>query len=89
MPMMPSTGLFPQERKEIADGYYRLAIKPLAEDWILPETRIHTLNSMGHNWWSSCVGMCGVATLAFRNELPQADRIIRGDQFGYQRMGCV
>ncbi len=32
---------------------------------------------MGHNWWSSCVGMCGVATLAFRNELPQADRIIR------------
>ena len=28
--------LSPQERKEIADGYYRLAIKPLAEDWILP-----------------------------------------------------
>lgn len=68
--------LTPSERKEIAEGYYRLAIKPLAEDWILPDTRIHTLNSMGHNWWASCVGMCGVAALAFSDELPECKRIV-------------
>lgn len=68
--------LTPQERKKIAEGYYRLAVKPLAEDWVLPETRIHTLNSMGHNWWASCVGMCGIGALAFRNEIPDADKII-------------
>lgn len=66
-----------KDRKTIAEGFYRLAVKPLAEDWLLPETRIHSLNSMGHNWWASCVGMCGVGALAFRDEIPETDRIIR------------
>ncbi len=64
--------LTPKERKEIAEGVWRLAAEPLLGDWILDDTRIHSLNSMGHNWWTSCVGMGGLLALAISNELPEA-----------------
>lgn len=61
------------ERKEIATGLNRLAIQPALGDWLLNPTRIHSLNSMGHNWWTSCVGMAGVLSLSLRYELPQTE----------------
>ncbi|MDE5839766.1 MAG: heparinase II/III-family protein, partial [Muribaculaceae bacterium] len=64
--------LAPKERKEIAQGLWRLAGEPLLGDWLLDETRIHSLNSMGHNWWTSCVGMGGLLALAISNEVPEA-----------------
>ncbi len=64
--------LIPGERKEIANGVYRLAVEPLLGDWILEPTRIHSLNSMGHNWWTSCAGMGAILALAISNELPEA-----------------
>ena len=64
--------LTPDERRKIADGLYRLAVEPLLGDWILEPTRIHSLNSMGHNWWSSCAGMGGLLALAISNEKPEA-----------------
>lgn len=64
--------LTPAERKEIAQGLYNLAVEPLLGDWILEPTRIHSLNSMGHNWWTSCAGMGGLLALAISNELPKA-----------------
>ena len=60
------------ERKEIAEGLYRLAVEPLLGDWLLEPTRIHSLNSMGHNWWTSCAGMGGLLALAISNEVPAA-----------------
>lgn len=45
------------ERKKIAKELYRLGVEPLLGDWLLEPTRIHSLNSMGHNWWTSCVCM--------------------------------
>lgn len=45
------------ERKEIARGLKRLALDPCLGDWVLEPTRIHSLNSMGHNWWISCACM--------------------------------
>jgi hypothetical protein len=60
------------DRKTIAQGVYRLAVVPALGDWLLEPTRIHTLNSMGHNWWSSCVGMGGLLALAISNEVPEA-----------------
>lgn len=63
------------ERKQIAHGIYRLALQPLAEDWIIPETRIHALNSMGHNWWSACVSMAGVLALALYDDIPEAQKL--------------
>lgn len=60
------------EKKEIAQGLYNLAVEPLLGDWINEPTRIHSLNSMGHNWWSSCAGMGGLLALAISNEIPEA-----------------
>lgn len=64
--------LTPAERKQIAEGMYALAVEPLLGDWILEPTRIHSLNSMGHNWWTSCAGMGGLLALAISNEVPEA-----------------
>ena len=60
------------ERKRMANGFYRLAVEPLLGDWINDETRIHSLNSMGHNWWTSCAGMGGLLALAISNEVAAA-----------------
>ncbi len=60
------------ERKLITTELTRLAIRPALEDWLLEPTRIHSLNSMGHNWWTSCVCMAGVLSMAFQNEIPEA-----------------
>lgn len=60
------------ERREVAQGVWRLAGEPLLGDWLLEPSRIHSLNSMGHNWWTSCVGMGGILALAISNEVPEA-----------------
>lgn len=66
--------LTPAERNEIARGMYRLAVEPLLGDWILEPSRIHSLNSMGHNWWTSCVGMGSLLALSVSNEVPEAGK---------------
>ena len=57
------------ERKQIAEGLNKLALEPLLGDWLIEPTRIHSLNSMGHNWWTSCVCMGGILALSLQNEL--------------------
>lgn len=61
-----------EDRKTIVDGLVRMGIRPALDNWVLGETRFHTLNSMGHNWWSACVGMAGVASLAILGDYPEA-----------------
>jgi hypothetical protein len=61
-----------QERKHFAQRLVVLGIEPSMRDWINKDTRIHTLNSMGHNWWSSIVGQAGVTALAVMKEIPEA-----------------
>lgn len=60
------------ERKEIAKGLKRLALEPALGDWLLEPTRIHSLNSMGHNWWTACACVGGILALSLQNELPEA-----------------
>ncbi|MGN0049400.1 MAG: heparinase II/III family protein [Bacteroides sp.] len=60
------------ERKQIAEGLKRLALEPCLGDWLLEPTRIHSLNSMGHNWWTSCACMGGILALSLQNELSEA-----------------
>lgn len=60
------------EKKKIAEGLYRLGVEPSLGDWLLEPTRIHSLNSMGHNWWTSCVCMGGILALSLQNELDDA-----------------
>ena len=35
---------------------------------------MHTYDTMGHNWWSACVYMSGLTSLAIRNEIPEASK---------------
>ncbi|WP_372743963.1 heparinase II/III family protein [Lutibacter sp.] len=63
-----------KERKEIAQSILDLGILPAREDWLNPNTNMHTFDSMGHNWWSACVFMSGFASLAIRNEFPEAEK---------------
>ena len=60
------------ERKKIAVELKRLALEPTLGDWLLEPTRIHSLNSMGHNWWTSCACMGGILAISLQNELPEA-----------------
>ena len=48
-----------------------MAVEPALGDWLLEPARIHSLNSMGHNWWTSCVCQGGILALSLQNELPE------------------
>ncbi len=61
------------ERKTITGAMIRLGILPTLDDWVLGEKRIHALDSMGHNWWSVCVSMAGLAALSLVGDEPQAE----------------
>jgi oligo-alginate lyase len=77
------------DRKTVARGLVTLGILPALNDWLIGDKRIHTLDSMGHNWWSACVFMAGVGALAVMDEEPRArgwlDEISRAtpEWFGY------
>lgn len=78
------------ERKRIAEAIARLGVLPTLNDWVLPERRIHALDSMGHNWWSVCVSLAGVAAVALLGDDERApewvERAAHGLElwFGYQ-----
>lgn len=61
-----------QERKHMATRIVELGIKPSLDDWTSTDKRLHTINSMGHNWWSSLVYNAGKSSLAVMTEIPEA-----------------
>lgn len=65
--------LTPAERNRLAGALVKGAIKPILGDWIDGAERIHSLDTMGHNWFSHIVFGAGVATIAIKTEEPQAD----------------
>lgn len=56
------------DRQTITQGLIRGAILPIMNDWVDGATRIHTLDTMGHNWWAHIVFGAGVAALAVRDD---------------------
>ncbi len=60
------------DRRTIVDGLIRSAILPIMGDWVDGRTRIHTLDTMGHNWWGHIVFGAGVGTLAILRDDPRA-----------------
>jgi oligo-alginate lyase len=64
--------LTPQERKELASRCAEEGILPVLNDWVLGEERIHSLDTMGHNWWSAIVFGAGIASMAVLDEDPRA-----------------
>ena len=65
------------ERALIAESMIRLGILPTLNDWVLGDERIHALDSMGHNWWSVCVSMAGLAALSLQGDDPRAENWVQ------------
>jgi len=65
------------QRLAIAQSMIRLGILPTLKDWLLPHERIHALDSMGHNWWSVCVSMAGLAAMSLLGDEPQAEQWVQ------------
>jgi hypothetical protein len=75
--------LSPSHRQTIADAMVRLAILPTLDDWILPGARVHSFDSMGHNWWGVCVAGAGLCALALLGDDPRAQGWIDAVDAGY------
>lgn len=60
-----------EERKTIGKNLVERGIEPMLNEWLLGKTRTIALDSMGHNWWSSCVFLPGVAALVVSDEEPK------------------
>lgn len=73
------------DRKRIAEVMVRLAVLPILDDWVLPGTRIHSLDSMGHNWWGVCVSGAGLCTLALLGDDPRAQGWIDAIDAGFKQ----
>ena len=73
------------DRKKIADVMVGMAVLPILNDWVLPGTRIHSLDSMGHNWWSVCVSGAGLCALALLDDDARAQGWIDAIDAGFKQ----
>jgi len=73
----------PEDVQQWSSSISHKGIEPLLADWIDPKTRIHALDSMGHNWWAVCVSGAAVGLFAVRDTHPKADSLLHriGDNF--------
>lgn len=62
-----------EEKELFADRILHLGVMSALGDWVLPETRIHAVDSMGHNWWAVCIGDAATALLAIKDDLKNVD----------------
>jgi len=65
-----------EERAQWRDALSHKGIEPVLADWIDPQTRIHALDSMGHNWWAVCVSGAAIGLFAVRDTHPGADALL-------------
>jgi hypothetical protein len=61
-----------EESKTFANALVEKGINLILQDWVLGNQRIHSLDTMGHNWWSVCVFNAGIASIAILDEEPRA-----------------
>jgi oligo-alginate lyase len=71
------------DSQTIAATMIRLGLEPTLNDWILPGKRIHSFDSMGHNWWGVCVAGAGLCALALLGDDPRAQSWIDAVDAGY------
>jgi len=73
------------DRKRIADVMVSMAVLPILDDWVLPGTRIHSLDSMGHNWWGVCVSGAGLCALTLLGDDPRVQGWIDAMDAGFKQ----
>jgi oligo-alginate lyase len=73
------------DRKTIADAMVRLSVLPTLNDWVIPGRRIHSFDSMGHNWWGVCVAGAGLCALALLGDDERAQGWIDAADAGFEQ----
>ncbi len=73
------------DRKAIADAMVRLSVLPTLNDWVLVGRRIHSFDSMGHNWWGVCVAGAGLCALALLGDHASAQGWIDAADAGFEQ----
>jgi hypothetical protein len=56
------------DRSAVARFLQEKCCDPIRADWTQPETRIHSLDTMGHNWWSVIVGGAAITEALLGNK---------------------
>ena len=72
-----------EDRKALEEAMVSKAVEPILNDWIQPGKRIHSLDSMGHNWWGVCVTGAGLCALALLGDDPRAREWIDAVDAGF------
>lgn len=62
-----------EERDYFIAQTYQKGIRPILEDWVLPVSRLHALDTMGHNFWITITSAAGFASVVLRDYLPDGD----------------
>ena len=55
------------ERERVARAAVDKGVTEILRDWVLPGTRIHALDTMGHNFWCVIISAAALGTLVFRD----------------------
>lgn len=66
-----------EENEKIIKNAYDKGIKFIYEDWVKHETRIHALDTMGHNWWVVMVSSGALAATILKDVIPDGEEIAR------------
>lgn len=61
-----------EERKTLSHNLAENGVKIVLDDWVLGGKRIHSLDTMGHNWWPTAVFGAGVGAMAILDDDPRA-----------------
>ncbi|QDU89001.1 Heparin-sulfate lyase precursor [Pirellulimonas nuda] len=69
--------LTPDERKTLSRRLAENGILPVLNDWVLGGKRIHSLDTMGHNWWPTAVFGAGIGAMAILDDDPRARDWVR------------
>lgn len=64
-----------EERALVVKNTYEKGIKLIYEDWVKPETRIHALDTMGHNWWMVMVSSGAYSAVCMMDAIPECKEI--------------
>ena len=64
------------EKQIIAKATFEKGISPIADDWVMPNTRLNALDTMGHNWWCVCVSNALLAAVSMQEKIGLDDYYI-------------
>ncbi len=65
------------EFNKCVNAVYQKGIIPILEDWVSDGTRIHALDTMGHNFWVITISGCATALSLLHDYIPCADELLK------------